>query len=170
MQLRDFSDLRRTETIEIPLNGEIYEAVADPEAELVLEATGLTSSGDLELLVKAMEQQQKGEGTLSPAEMAKAGAVGGSRTQRILRFLDQVLTEESAERWRANMRPADPSWSKTKKAEHEKRKITLVQTIAVANELIQVYSAGRPTTPSASSPNGSAGGGRTSTAGARAGG
>lgn len=173
MQLTDHSALKRTEPIEIPLNGEIYWAVGDPPAEVPLESMGAFDADELRALAEQLTKQDAGEAfdETDPAAMAtaaRASAGALSHTQRAMVFMAQVLVPESAERWLANMKPVDPKWTKKKQEEHQRRQITLPQVMAVYGDLIKEYGR-RPTTPPVSSSNGQGGAGGISTAGASAG-
>jgi DNA-binding NarL/FixJ family response regulator len=176
MQLNDYSDMKKGGVITIPLNGETYEAYADPPADVSLESIGAMNAADLQALAKVIEQQKAGETVALDIEndpqfaaaAMRAGSAGLTHTHRAVMFFQHVLTPESAERWAANMRPPDPEASKAEQKKHIARQITLQQVMAVHRELVAVYG-GRPTTPPSSSQNGHGGTGGTSTAGASAG-
>src|SRR5262252_9308375 len=139
MQLEDFSSLKPTEDIEIPLNGQTYYADPAPATELVLDAiTGGMTDADIDVALRAEQGAP-----MDQAEMSKAARLGMNSTRGVLTFLQDVLRPESAERWAANM-----------KAKGTPEAISLAQCVAVYRALIQEYSGSRPTTPSASSQNG----------------
>lgn len=183
VQLRDFSELRQaTERVEIPLNGEVYFAIPEPAAEVVLAATGM-QSGAIELATELMnlgiDQQDPAAmqrmTESNPVLAMRLATAGMSTTERSIKFLQDVLEPESARRWAQNMRALPPpppgvdpeTWEPTdaELAAHRRRQISLRQCMAVYNALVQHY-AQRPTGPSSSSSNGGDGSGGTSTAGA----
>lgn len=183
VQLRDYSNLRQaTERVEVPLNGEVYFAIPEPAAEVVLAATGMRS-GAVELATELMNlnidqrdpQAMQRLTESNPVLAMRLATAGMSTTERSIKFLQEVLEPESARRWAENMRAlpplppgADPeTWEPTdvELAAHRRRQITLPQCMAVYNALVQHY-AQRPTEPSSSSSNGDGGSGGISTAGA----
>jgi hypothetical protein len=175
-QLTDHSSLKRGGTIKIPLNGEVYEAMGDPPAEIPLESLGALDADDLGTIAKVMQLHDAGAdleaaSAADPsllAAAAKAAGAGMQSTRRALRMLEVVLLPDSLERWQANMRPPDPKWAKAKQTAHRDKMITLQQVMAVYQDLMKEYGR-RPTSPSLSSTNGHGGTGGTSTAGAPAG-
>lgn len=194
-QLQDFSALRAPAdaggpppTIPIPLNGEVYHAQAEVEADVMLAATGALTGESAKALADLMRRQQAGEDLDKDPAAALAGAAAGMEaTSRSIKFLLNALVPESRERWIAAMAPyPDPPIAPTGvetvelaahaqrmaeweqgRAAHERRKITLPQVRAVYQALLARYS-GRPTTPSQSSPTSSGATGGTSTVGAPA--
>jgi hypothetical protein len=173
LQLNDYSDLREAGTIDIPLNGQMYQAITDPPGAIVMAMT--TTELDPNVLEKAgKEDGSIDESLLTVAD--KAGTLRAMQKQALkqLRFLDAVLTEDSAERWRYYFTelkdPAEGERPHTKKTidDHRKHRITAAQMAAVTRDLVKVYSGGRPTEAPSSSSNGDGAGGPTSTAGAPA--
>jgi hypothetical protein len=167
MQLTDYSDLRSSEIIEIPLNGQTYEAITDPPGAIVVAMT--TVDFDPDLIARF------GDGKLGLDEMdltakQKADAIRATNNQarKNLKFLDEVLTPDSAERWRYFFAPlpsleGDKTHPKKTIDEHRKHRITAAQMAAVVRDLVSVYSGRRPTEPSSSSSSGDGGSGQTST-------
>jgi hypothetical protein len=167
--------------IKIPLNGEEYWAVRDPAAETLIAAMGQTTgTGEL-----AAEVAKLGLSSTSIEAIAEANpvlamriaAAGMGQTERAIKFLQDVLTPESARRWANAMRSkpqpppdADPeTWQPTDEEveAHRKRMITMRQCLGVYQRLMAAYS-GRPTVPPSSSSNGHGGTGGASTGGAPA--
>jgi hypothetical protein len=172
--LKDYSALKRTENVEIPLNGEVYYAHGDPPANVPLGSLGALEPEDLEAMAAAAQAVADGNGEMPAdpallAAVAKASGAGMTQTRRALQMLQQVLLPESLQRWELYMRSADPQWTDEQKAHHAARHITLAQVMAVHQDLVAYYGQ-RPTTPSQSSPNGLGGTGGTSTAGVQLGG
>jgi hypothetical protein len=170
VELKDFSDLRTDEEVVIPLNGIKYRALANPPAQLIVEATTAASSAELALVVRAMQE----DASLSAEERAQVQSVSRESTAKALKFLDRVLEPESAARWAHYMRPlptveegADRDPTQAEVEDHQEHAITLRQCVAVYQQLV-VHYAGRPTeAPSPSKSGRGASGGR-STAGRRA--
>lgn len=175
VQLTDYSNLRPEnpiETIDIPLNGEVYRAYSSVPANTHLAAVGTVSEtseiaaelaqaqaalGDEDALQKLVEA--------NPLLGIKLATFGMSATERAIVFLQSVLVTEDAFRWAANMSPPDPESSPEDQAAHLKRMITMPQVMAVHKALMEKYAGGRPTGPSFSSVNEDDGSGPTSTAG-----
>ena len=161
----DFSNLREERAgkpIKIPLNGQTYHAIPDPPADLVLDAiTGVEVDPELAARFEADPE------SLTQAERISVAAKGREGRRRQMAFLDEVLDDDSAERWAYYMAPlpAEPKPTPQKRREHEKHRITFPQAQAVYQALIKIYSAGRPTEAPSSS-NGHGATGSSSTAGA----
>lgn len=170
MQLTDYSQLRSTELIEIPLNGKIYKAVTDPPGAIVLAMT--TVDFDPDLIEKATGADGGlDQSSLTPKETADTIRAANSQARKQLRFLDEVLTPESAEEWRYFFAPLpalEDGKAHPKKTtdEHKRHRITAGQMAAVVRDLVSLYSGRRPTEPLSSSSNGGSGSGQTSTASA----
>lgn len=164
MQLEDFSSLKPTGDIEVPLNGAVYYAVPDPPSEVVLSASGAhIPEGEMEAIASVIET---GEDGATPQVLGLAVKASHAATRRALQFLQDVLRPESAQRWADNMRvQRDEAGQVVDNPE----RITLAQCMAVYRALVQVY-AGRPTEPPSPSQNGHGGTGTTSTAGLPVGG
>lgn len=167
MELQDFSHLRPStvdgnerEPITVPLNGQRYHCDPEPPANVVLAATTGTDITAMELMARAAGGEE-----LTPAEQARAAAVGEGSLVKAVRFLDAVLEPESRQRWAYYMSAPPEKATPAKRKEHDAGRITLVQVVHVFRALIAQYSGGRPTTAPSSSGNGHDGAGATSTAG-----
>lgn len=166
--LNDYSGLKRTERVEIPLNGEVYYAEPDPPAGTTLASLGAFTPDEITAMATAMKARADDTTEdVDVAVMLQASAAGMNNTRRAVKFMDDVLEPESASRWASNMMPAKDDWTAAQKKKHAAKHITLAQVMAVYGDLVAHYS-NRPTTPSSSSQNGRGGTGGTSTAGASA--
>lgn len=174
VRLTDYSKLRTAapdETIEVPLNGEVYLAYATVPANVQLAAVGTVSetseiAAELALAHAAVGDEDKLSelAEANPMLAIKLATFGMSATERAVVFLQQVLVTEDAFRWAKNMAPADPEESEEDQAAHRKRMITLPQVMAVHKDLLEFYAGGRPTEPSSSSVNEDGGNSPSSTA------
>lgn len=168
MKLTDYSELRSTELIEIPLNGKTYEAITDPPGAIVMAMT--TVDFDPDLLAKFGEGGTDFESMqLTVQQKADAIRSMNSQARKNLRFLDEVLTPEAAEQWRYYFAPLpaledDKPHPKKTVEDHRAHRITAPQMAAVVRDLVSLFSGRRPTEPSSSSANGGGGSGKTSTA------
>lgn len=173
VQLRDYSDLRRGgEDVEVPLNGVIYMAMAEPPADALLDSVGQVS--DAQALATALdgvditdEKSLRAAVGADPILAVRLGVNGMSQTERAIRFVQTVLLPGHVERFARNMAPPDPEWDAETRAAYDREKIILPQVLGVYKSLQEHYS-GHPTEASSSSPDGDGATGPTSTAGAQA--
>jgi hypothetical protein len=172
-EIEDFSELRAPASarVKVPLNGEVYWATPEPEADVVLMGMGTITPEIAEAQAAAQEAQAAGRAEEwmkeNPRLAVLLQSASATTTERAVQFLQDVLEPESAQRFADAMRPL-PNGSEHTKAErdaHERRRITLPQMMAVYRALIGSYAGGRPTSPPSSSRNGRGGTGRTSTGG-----
>lgn len=170
MQLNDYSELRSTELIDIPLNGKTYQAITDPPGAIVLAMT--TVDFDPDLIEKFGTTGQLDQSKMTPEQVAGTIRATNNQAKKQLRFLDTVLTPESGEQWRYYFQAlpkleGDAVHPKKTIDDHAKHRISAAQMAAVVRDLVSLYSGRRPTEPSSSSSNGDGGSGQTSTASAR---
>ncbi len=165
VEFPDFSELRAArqgDRIKIPLNGQNYYADPEPPADLVLEAVGAQPLS--QEVADALAAEPDGS-TLTADQRRLVQDTGHSATQRMMQFMQVVLEPESAERWATYMRPVPITATAKERQDHDKRRVTLAQVKAVYQQLLAVYSGGRPTEAPSSS-NGHGATGTSSTAGA----
>jgi hypothetical protein len=173
VKLTDYSELRSSELIDIPLNGQEYQAITDPPGAIVVAMT--TVDFDPDLIARFGEEGADLDSMgLTAQQKAEAIRATNSQARKNLKFLDAVLTPEAAERWRYYFAPLpaledDKPYPKKTVEEHRRHRITAAQMAAVVRELISVYSGRRPTGPSSSSASGDGGSGKTSTVSAPSG-
>jgi len=165
-ELQDFTGMKRTEKVVIPLNGVRYHGLAEVAGETFLDL--VPQSGGAEAVAELPEGVTMDDlANLDPATAAKLDRSGAAQMVKMVQFLEEVLEPASWTDWQANMRRPAKGLTPAKRQQHLDRMITIPQMAAVFRALVSHY-AGRPTGPSSSSSNGDGGTGGTSTAGAPA--
>ena len=167
MELQDFTGLRRTEKVVVPLNGVRYHCVPELAGQTFMDLAPSTGADEAPPeLPEGVTLDEVAD--MDPAIAAKLDSAGVRRLRQMFDLLEEAMEPDSWATWQANMRRPEKGLTPAKRKQHLDRLITIPQMAAVFRALVTHY-AGRPTTPSSSLSNGDGGTGGSSTAAAPSG-